>query len=259
MSTSRQHGQKHTRQPAQRRGRVDAQPAYILHARPYRETSLLLEVFSRDYGRVALLARGARRPHSTLRGLLLAFQPLELSWSGKGEVLTLMKAEWQGGQPLLAGLPLFCGYYLNELLLRLLPREDAHPRLFGHYLQILMRLGYSSRHQVAEADLRSFERAMLAELGYGLTLDHDAHGHPVLAEARYAYEIERGPLPVSPEEGGALSLVSGQTLLDMQQDDYTRSATRGEAKQLMRRLLAHYLDGMDLEARKWVRKLQELC
>ena len=101
------------------RHKVDGQPAFVLHSYPFRETSLIVEVFSRDYGRVALLARGARRPRSALRGLLLAFQPLELAWAGKGEVQTLMKAEWQGGQPLLTGKALFCAYYLNELMMHL--------------------------------------------------------------------------------------------------------------------------------------------
>lgn len=237
------------------RGKVDAQPAYVLHTRPYRETSLLVEAFSRDYGRVALLARGARRPHSSLRGLLMGFQPLEVSWSGKGEVLTLMRAEWQGGQPLLAGLPLFCGYYLNELLLRLLPREDPHPLLFERYGQILLRLGHSSRKQVAEADLRCFERTLLGELGYGLCLDHDWQGRPIAADGFYRYEIEHGPIPL---EGGEAGGISGLTLLDMVQDDYSRPATRLEAKQLMRRLLAHYLEGVELESRKLVKELQDL-
>jgi DNA repair protein RecO (recombination protein O) len=234
------------------RGKVDAQPAYVLHTRPYRETSLLIEAFSRDYGRVALLARGARRPRSALRGLLMAFQPLELSWSGKGEVLTLMKAEWQGGQPLLAGLPLFCGYYLNELLLHLLPREDPHPRLFERYLEILVHLGHSPKDQVAEADLRRFERALLAELGYGLRLSEDAHGAPLEASGQYRYEIERGALPAEDEAPG--EQLSGQTLLDMAADDYRRPTTRSEAKRLMRRLLAHYLEGTELATRQLLRQ-----
>lgn len=237
------------------RGKVDAQPAYVLHTRPYRETSLLVEAFSRDYGRVALLARGARRPRAALRGLMMGFQPLELSWSGKGEVLTLMKAEWQGGQPLLAGLPLFCGYYLNELLLKLLPREDAHPFLFERYTQILLHLGYSSRDQVAEADLRSFERALLRELGYGLTLSHDQEGAEIIPEARYRYEIEYGPVRIGDDDPN--SGIAGQTLLDMESDQYSLAATRSEAKQLMRRLLTHYLDGAELESRKLFKELQD--
>ena len=134
----------------QHRHKVDGQPAFVLHSYPFRETSLIVEVFSRDYGRVALLARGARRARSVLRGVLMAFQPLELSWAGKGEVQTLMKAEWQGGQPLLTGKALFCGYYLNELLVNLLPREDAHPRLFSFYAEILRRFSLAPR----ESDLR---------------------------------------------------------------------------------------------------------
>ena len=237
------------------RGKVDGQPAYVLHTRPYRETSLLVEIFSRDHGRVALLARGARRPHSTLRGLLMAFQPLELAWSGKGEVLTLVRAEWQGGQPLLTGMPLFCGNYLNELLLRLLPREDSHPRLFDCYARILRHLGSTPRGQVDEADLRTFECALLSELGYGLTLEHDWQGGAIEAGRLYRYEIEKGPVPVLREEAG---LIAGQTLLDMARDDYAHPVTRQEAKQLMRRLLAHYLEGIELESRKLVRELQEL-
>lgn len=230
------------------RGRIDAQPVYVLHARPYRETSLLLEVFSRDHGRVALLARGARRPQSPLRGVLMAFQPLELSWAGKGEVLTLIRAEWQGGLPLLTGQSLFCGYYLNELLLKLLPREDAHPRLFERYGQILAHLGGVPPKEVdAEAGLRAFERALLSELGYGLTLTQDCKGREVAPQGRYRYEIEQGPVAVDADAPGS---IAGQTLLDMAADDYRQPTTRSEAKQLMRRLLTHYLEGAELESRK---------
>jgi len=106
--------------------RIDGQQAYVLHSYPYSETSLVVDVFSRDHGRVPLLARGARRPRSALRGLLMAFQPLELGWFGGGEVKTLAKVEWLGGVPLLSGRCLMLGYYMNELLVKMLPREDAH-------------------------------------------------------------------------------------------------------------------------------------
>ena len=172
------------------RSKVDGQPAYVLHTYPFRETSLIVEVFSRDFGRMALLARGARRPRAAIRGLLMAFQPLEIGWAGKGEVLTLMKAEWQGGQPLLAGEALFCGYYLNELLMYLLPREDAHERLFACYAEMLARLGADPGGKVREADLRSFEKALLQELGYGLTLAHDSDGKAIIAAAHYTYRME---------------------------------------------------------------------
>ena len=195
------------------RSRVDGQPAYVLHSYPFRETSLIVEVFSRDHGRVALLARGARRPRSVLRGLLLAFQPLELGWAGKGEVPTLMKAEWQGGQPLLSGKALFFGYYLNELLLHLLPREDTHASLFAAYAAVLRRFA----DNLQEADLRRFERALLQELGYGLTLTHDAQGVVIDPDAHYAYEIERGPVRLARPGNSALS-VRGKTLLDLADD-----------------------------------------
>lgn len=235
------------------RNRVDSQPAFVLHTYPFRETSLIVEVFSRDFGRVALLARGARRPRSVLRGLLLAFQPLELAWAGKGEVQTLMKAEWQGGQPLLSGKALLCGYYLNELLMQLLAREDAHPRLFSVYAQALMRFAEALR----ESDLRCFERAFLQELGYGLTLENDAKGVPIAADGDYAYEIEHGPVRLLRPGDSALS-IRGKTLIDMAHDDFSDPRSLAEAKQLMRSLIAHYTIGKGLETRRIFMELQEL-
>lgn len=235
------------------RNRVDGQPAFVLHSYPFRETSLIVDVFSRDFGRLVLMARGARRPRSALRGLLLAFQPLELAWAGKGEVPTLMKAEWQGGQPLLTGKALFYAYYLNELLMHLLPREDAHERLFAVYVQTLRRLSDDLR----EADLRAFERALLQELGYGLTLAHDAAGQPIDPAGHYAYEIESGPTLLARPGTSALA-VSGKTLADLARDDFSDPRSLQEAKQLMRALIAHYSDGKGLDTRRIFKELQEL-
>ena len=235
------------------RSKVDGQPAYVLHSYPFRETSLIAEVFSRDFGRVALLARGARRPRSALRGQLLAFQPLELSWSGKGDVQTLMKAEWQGGQPLLTGRALFCGYYLNELLMHLLPREDAHERLFAVYAETLQRFASG----VHEADLRRFERALLQELGYGLTLMQDADGAPIEPAGFYAYEIERGPTRLAKQGRSALSVL-GKTLLDLASGDFSDLRSLTEAKQMMRALIAYHTGGKSLETRKIFMELHEL-
>jgi DNA repair protein RecO (recombination protein O) len=235
------------------RNKVDGQPAFVLHAYPFRETSLIIEAFSRDFGRVALLARGARRPRSPLRGLLLAFQPLELAWAGKGEVQTLMKAEWQGGQPLLTGKSLFCAYYLNELLMHLLPREDAHERLFSVYAETLRRFS----GPLQEADLRHFERAFLQELGYGLTLERDAKGVAIDVAAHYAYEIEHGPVRLQRPGSSPLS-VSGKTLIDLAHEDFSDPRSLLEAKQLMRALIAHYTGGKGLETRKIFMELHEL-
>ncbi len=233
--------------------KVDGQPAFVLHAYPYSETSLIVDVFSRDHGRVALLARGARRPRSLLRGVLLAFQPLEIGWAGRGEVQTLIKAEWQGGQPLLTGKALFCGYYLNELLMHLLPREDAHAGLFAVYAETLRRFAEGAQ----ESDLRRFEGTLLRELGYGLTLETDAAGLAVDMDAHYAYEIERGPVRL-PGPGSSALAVSGRTLLDLARADFSDPRSLVEAKQLMRTLIGHYTSGRSLVSRRIFRELQEL-
>src|SRR5215213_8884113 len=119
------------------RRRVEHEPGYVLHTYAYKETSLIIEAFTRRYGRVALLARGARRPRSAMRGVLLSFHPLRLSWSGSADLANLVSAEWAGGIPLLGGRGLMCGFYVNELLLRLLPRDDAHEALFDAYAEAL--------------------------------------------------------------------------------------------------------------------------
>jgi DNA repair protein RecO (recombination protein O) len=237
------------------RNKVDGQPAFVLHAYPFRETSLIVEAFARDFGRIALLARGARRPRSVLRGVLMAFQPLELAWAGKGEIKTIMKAEWQGGQPLLAGKALFCGYYLNELLLNLLPREDAHARLFSVYAETLRRFADAPK-EPKESDIRCFERAFLRELGYGLTLKHDDKGLPIDPARYYAYEIERGPVRLRENNDSALTF-SGKTLIDLDAEDLSDPHSLQEAKQLMRTLIAHYTGGKGLETRKIFLELQE--
>ena len=198
------------------KNRVEDQPAFILHSHPFRETSLLLEVFSRNHGRLAMVARGARRPRSVLRGVLMNFQPLRLSWFGKGEVRTLHAAEWQGGQPQLQGTALLCGFYLNELLLNLTARDDPHESLFDYYQYTLQRLAHESDHA---GTLRNFEKHLLQELGYALLLDQEAGGgRPVEPDGRYRYVIERGVLRDGPDapEGVALA---GKTLYVVQNRD----------------------------------------
>ena len=237
------------------RQRVDGQRAYVLHAYPYSETSLIVDVFSREYGRLALLARGARRPRSALRGHLLSFQPLELGRFGGGEVKTLAKAEWRGGVPLLQGKSLLVGYYLNELVLKLLPREDAHDRLFDAYEAALR--GLVERAGDAPT-LRRFETALLRELGYGLSLEQEADGGPaIVADVDYVYVIERGPVSAGGIDD-AQPRISGRTLLDMAADRYEDPRTLAESKQLMRRLLAHYLGGQMLQSRKVFMELPAL-
>jgi DNA repair protein RecO (recombination protein O) len=236
------------------RQRVDGAAAFLLHTRPFSESSLVLDVFARNYGRLALLARGARRPRSALRGVLMGFQPLELGWFGAGEVKTLAKAEWIGGLPLLTGKCLLLGYYLNELLLKLMPREDAHPVLFDAYGAALVALAGGAEES---AELRRFEKILLRELGYGLALDREAgSGAPVQSEQRYVYQIEQGTVKATDDAEGPT--LSGKTLLDMAADDYSDARTLAESKLLMRQLMAHYLGGQALQSRRIFVELLEI-
>jgi DNA repair protein RecO (recombination protein O) len=234
--------------------RVDGAAAFLLHTHPYSETSLVLDVFARDHGRLAILARGARRPRSVLRGVLLGFQPLELGWFGGGEVKTLARAEWLGGLPLLGGKALLLGYYLNELLLKLLPREDAHPVLFDAYWAALVAM---TRSATETADLRRFEKTLLRELGYGLALDRVAgSAEPVRPDRQYAYQVEQG---IVEDAGVSPGLTfAGKTLLDLAADDYSDPRTLAESKALMRQLMAHHLGGQGLQSRRIFMELQEL-
>ena len=230
------------------------QPAYVLHTYPYRETSLIVEVFSRDFGRLPLMARGARRPKSAVRGLLLSFQPLSLSWFGKAELRTLHSAEWQGGQPLLQGTALICGFYLNELLLKLLHRDDPHEQLFLYYQDTLQEL---ARRTDYAAVLRCFEMNLLKELGYALTLAHDADsGAAIEAEAPYRYVFERGPVRQKTGQNGVE--LRGKTLLDMAAGEYSDPVTLQQSKALMRVLINHYLGEDTLHTRQILKDLLEL-
>ena len=232
--------------------RADHEQGYVLHTYPYKETSLIVEAFTHRHGRVSLLARGARRPRSAMRGVLLAFHPLRLGWSGSAELSNLMQAEWGGALQPLAGRGLMCGFYLNELILRLLPREDPHESLFDAYAGVLAALSAGGN---LFALLRGFEKRLLAELGYALQLEHDAQtGAPIDPARSYVYEPDRGPVP-------ALSgdmLVKGQTLLDVAADHYGNPQTRDEARSLMRTLIAQRLHGQVLHTRTVLMELSEL-
>lgn len=236
--------------------RADHEPGYVLHTYPYKETSLIVEAFTRGFGRVALLARGARRPRSAMRGVLLSFHPLRLGWSrgvsGQAELGNLISAEWSGALQPLGGRALMCGFYLNELVLRLLPRDDPHEALFDCYGAALSGL---SRNNNLFSVLRSFEKRLLAELGYAPLLEREAaSGAPIDPARRYVYEPDRGPLP----SGSGDLVVSGQTLLDVAADEYSRPETRDEARMLLRALIGQRLHGQVLHTRSVLRELNDL-
>jgi len=235
---------------------VDDEPAFVLHSHPYRETSLIVEAWTAAHGRVAMVARGAKRPRSELRGTLQAFQPLRLSYAGTRELKTLTRAEWQGGMALPTGAALLSAFYLNELLLKLVAREDPHPRLFTDYAKALAGLAAG----VEQAPLlRSFELALLAALGYGLNLAHAVDsGEPIDAAQRYHFAIERGAflLPARSELPGLV--VHGATLVALATSDYRNPVAAAEAKRLMRAVLDHHLETRRLASRRIVRDLAAL-
>lgn len=240
------------------KGRHDNELAYVLHTYPYRETSLLVELFTRHHGRVALVARGAKRAKSLLRGVLLPFQPLSVGWFGRAELRTLAKAEWQRALPQLAGTGLMCGFYLNELLLKLTRRDDAHERLFDYYGETISALrGADSGNGRVGIVLRRFELDLLKELGYAVPLDTDLESGKMVAPDRiYEYVIERGPV----EAVAAPRRIQfrGKSLLDVANDDYSDLLTLQEAKQLTRLLINHYLGGQPLHTRQFIKDLREL-
>lgn len=235
-------------------GRISSQPGFVLHSYPYKETSLIVDVFTRDYGRVALIAKGAKRPHSALRGVLQTFQPLSVGWTGKSELRTMTGAEWVGGMLPLEKSALLCGFYLNELLVKLLARDDPHAALFDHYVATLNQLAHQ---EPAPIVLRKFERSLLKETGVaGDYTTCTATGQRVVPDAPYVVDPERGPRPPMPAD--IWPQVSGKTLLDMEREDYADAATQGQSKMLMRFLLAHHLGGAPLNTRQILIDLMQL-
>ncbi len=234
-------------------GRITDQPGFVLHSFPYKETSLIVDIFTRDHGRIALIAKGAKRPHSKLRGVLQTFQPLSIGWSGKSEVRTLIAAEWVGGLLPLEKSALLCGFYLNELLVKFLARDDAHPRLFDHYVATLNQLAHN---EPAPIVLRKFELALLKETGFAGDLTKCTTAQRVEPEQTYVVDPERGPRKA--EAADTSPRISGKTLLDMEREDYADATTQTQSKFLMRFLLAHHLGGTPLKTRQILIDLMQL-
>ncbi len=231
--------------------KIDGDPAFVLHTRPWRETSLIVDVLTRHHGRIGLVARGARRQTSSLKTRLIPFQPLTLSWFGKSQLRTLHAAEWQGGGLMLRGHALMCGFYLNELLLRLLPDGDAHEGLFDLYAVTLSALNADNE---VEPVLRRFELDLLSELGYAQPLGHLDNNDALQPGNRYSYTLGHGVTAWQRDTPGYL----GKTLLDLASGDLSDPITLAEGKILMRSLLAYYLGDKPLATRQLLIDLQKL-
>ena len=232
------------------------QPAFVLHRRDYRNTSLLLELFALHAGRLPVIAKGAKAARGGRSALLQPFRPLLVGLAGRGEIRTLTQVEAEGQAFELPGRLLYCGFYLNELLMRLLGRHDPHPDLFGHYLQTL---GSLAAGEALDASLRDFEVQMLTALGYALSLTHDSEsGEPVRNEAVYEYILEQGPIGVAGPVDANRMRVHGRTLLSLHNRQAMDQETLAEAKGLMRRVLAFHLGDKPLKSRELFRGYQPI-
>ena len=239
--------------------------AFILHSIAWRETSLIVEVFTKSHGRLGLIAKGARRPRSALRGLLQPFQPLEIRWAGKGELRTLIGAEWMGGMQVLDGPALMPGFYLNELLVRLLPREDAHPVLFDDYRETLGLLGDKT---IAEPVLRRFECNLLREMGYAPNFDRESQDGAALLDPAAVYVVDpQTGIHRAVASDSSQEVFRGTTLLALARasgpvgqavEELREPAVAAESKRLLRMLLGHQLGEDALASREVMRELARI-
>jgi DNA repair protein RecO (recombination protein O) len=219
------------------------QAAYVLHTRRYGDSSLIAELLTREEGRTACIAKGVLRSRTS--GLCVeSFRPLLVTLRGRGEVMTLSRAEAAGSPLTLKGRKLYCGLYLNELLYRLTARQDACPGLYDDYVQSIGRLAETSS---VEPVLRSFEVCMLSHLGIGLNLERDDTGQPIVADRSYRYDIESGPVASA---GGSPGEVGGKTLLALRSGQFSDGMVLKQARLLMRRIIDHHLEGRPLNSRQ---------
>jgi len=231
--------------------RVWLAPAYVLHQYAYRDTSRIVEVFSSEYGRLTLFARGANGPKSTLRGVLRPFQRMLASWSGKGEACQLLGAEIDGPVTSLANERLMSGFYVNELLLKLTERCDPHPEIFFSYAWCIQAL---CDGEAEEPTLRRFEKHLLNDLGYGLELGRTDDGVPVEPGRYYRFASQSGPKPCVAEAPGA---VYGQSLADLQAERFGDARSLRDAKRVLRAAIDVCLDGRSLKSREVAQALRQ--
>jgi DNA repair protein RecO (recombination protein O) len=226
--------------------RVQQQAAFILHHRPFRDTSQILDVLSREHGKLALVARGSRGPKSRLRGVLRPFMPLAMSWVQRSDLGTLTGAELHGAPLSLTGDALLSGYYVNELLLHFLHRHDPQPEIFDIYVRAIEAL--AAREDVAPC-LRHFEIELLQILGYALNLDHESGTQdPLQADSFYEYRFEQGPVQVARTEGQLV--FSGAVLVAVAELRFGEPDVLRAANRLLREVIAFHLGGKELKSRK---------
>lgn len=227
--------------------RIELEAVFLLHSRPYRESSQIIEIIGQDHGRIGLVARGSRRPKSRWKSTLRPFQPLRMSWSGRGSLQTLRVAEPTSPPLPFSGMVLMAGFYMNELLISLVHRSDPHPNLFAHYGSALASFAAGGE---LEPTLRRFELALLAEIGYGLVTDRDAtDGLPLRPDGCYEYLADQGPVPVAEGTVGDF-VISGGDLTAIGNGEFDRPERLRIAKRLLREKLNWCLGGRPLKTRQ---------
>ncbi len=256
----------------------ESSAGFVLHSYPYRETSLILEAFTQSHGRIVFVAKGAKRPTSAMKSVLNPFQQLSFKWFGKTDMKTLKSAEHERIFPQLSGATLMSAFYMNELLLKLTHREEAHDVLFHSYENAVMQLsgvaGSTSFTESRKMDvpsiaavLRRFEISLLQEIGYALSLKEESETHEaVVATRQYFYVFEQGPVacdrnPRESRDRNGSGIIDGlqlqgKTLLDMAAGDFSDPVTQTQSKQLMRRAINHVLGDKTLHTRQLIRDLQ---
>ncbi|MDE0755159.1 MAG: DNA repair protein RecO [Woeseiaceae bacterium] len=233
--------------------RVQNQPAWLLHHRPFRDTSRILDIISRDYGRLSLVARGSRSANSKLKGYLRPFLPVQMSWFIRSDLGTLTGAEMNGAPISLSGDALLSAYYINELLLNLLHKHDPQTDIFSAYQNTIETL---NREADVAAVLRRFEMELLRLLGYGLNLDHDTESDAELdANRRYEYRIELGPVPVTGGEGPMI--FTGTELIAIREQAFSDPLVLKNANRLLRQVIAWHLNGKELKSRKVLMEMRQ--
>jgi DNA repair protein RecO (recombination protein O) len=226
--------------------RVQQQPGYILHHRPFRDSSQLLDIVTQDYGKVALVARGSRGAKSRLAGILRPFLPLRLSWVAKTDLGTLTGAEAAGPPVGMVGDAMLSAWYVNELLLHFLHRYDPQPEIFRLYEAALR--GLLGSHSIA-ACLRSFELEFLSLLGYAVNLHHEFGSHdPLVDERYYEYRMEQGPVAVERSDGALV--FTGRELSGIHEQRFDDPEILRAANRLLREIIGFHLGGKELKSRK---------
>ncbi len=226
----------------------DLQPAFLLHSRPYRNTSLLANFFTFEHGRVDAVVRGARSQKSKIRGLLQPFTPLYINWYGHGNLVTIKSVEPNGYIKKLFGHALLYGIYCNELLMRLLRGHGEYIDLYHAYEKLIVSL---SSEKANEANLRLFEKKLLTDLGYALHLNYELEsGQLIDVDAWYHYFADRGPVKLSDVSLNKEKAFKGSSLLAIENDDYQNKQVLRDAKCLMRYALRELLGDKPLKSRE---------